>query len=361
MWQMLYFGVGGEFVARASEKMGRIVLLLSVLVPIMAPRVVFGSLLNLGAEQLVQAGGSAISVTGYSVPSYVDWNKDGRKDLVVGEGPDFFGMGKVRVYLNSGTASNPEFTDYVYAQSGGGDLAVPASACQGAFARVSYWDGDSLKDLLVGRSDGTVACFTNTGSDTNPTFDGGTMLQVGAAGSKVNIDVGSRATSTVVDWDNDGLKDLVIGALDGRIGVFLNEGTNSEPDFVAETFVQEDGSNLVVPSGRSSPVIADLDGDGMKDVLTGNTNGQLLFYSNVGTNAAPIFSGYTLIEADGIAIDLAGTPRSRPFLCDWTGDGNLDVLIGAQDGQVHLYQGVPEPATICLIGLGGLALLRRQR
>jgi hypothetical protein len=76
---------------------------------------------------------------------------------------------------------------------------------------------------------------------------------------------------------------------------------------------------------------------------------------------SPIFSGYTLIEADGIAIDLAGTPRSRPFVCDWTGDGNLDVLIGAYGGQVHLYEGVPEPATICLVALGGLALLRRRR
>ena len=341
--------------------MKRIVLMSVVLLLAMGRGGVFASLLNLAGEQLVQAGGSAIAVDGYSVPSYVDWNNDGRNDLVVSEGPDLSGTGKVRVYLNGGTASNPQYTDYFYAQSGGSDLTVPASGCLGAFGRVDYWDGDSGKDLLVGRADGTVMLFLNTGSDINPAFDSGTLLEYGLAGSKVSIDIGSRATSTIIDWDSDGLKDLVIGALDGRIHLYVNEGTNSEPEFLAEAFVQENGADLVVPSFRSSPVIMDLDGDGLKDLLTGNTDGQLLFYSNVGTDASPIFSGYTLIEADGIAIDLAGTPRSRPFVCDWTGDGNLDVLIGAYGGQIHLYEGVPEPATICLVALGGLALLRRRR
>jgi hypothetical protein len=341
--------------------MKRVILTLAVLISVILPRGAFASLLNLRGEELVQAGGSAIVVNGYSVPTYFDWNNDGRKDLVVSEGPDFFGDGKVRIYLNSGTASNPQFTDYFYAQSDGSDLAVPASGCLGAFGQVSYWNGDSSKDLVVGRSDGKIELFLNTGSDTAPVFDSGSFLEYGPAGSKADIDIGSRATSTVVDWDSDGLKDLVVGALDGRIHVYINEGTASEPDFLTETYVQADGSDLVVPTGRASPMIMDLDGDGLKDVLTGNTEGQLVFYSNVGTNEAPIFSGYTLIEADGLAIDLPGTPRSRPFVCDWNSDGHLDVLIGSYGGQVHLYQGVPEPATICFVGLGVLGLLRRWR
>lgn len=125
--------------------------------------------------------------------------------------------------------------------------------------------------------------------------------------------------------------------------------------------VQEDGSDLVVPSARSSPVVGDFDGDGRKDLLTGDTEGRLLFYSNVGTDASPSFSGYLLLHSEGVPIDLPGTPRSRPFVTDWTGDGYLDVLVGAGDGKVHLYEGIPEPATICLIGLGALVLLRKRR
>jgi len=298
--------------------------------------------LNLGPEQIVQASGVDIVVPGYTVPSFVDWDNDGRKDLVVGEGGGGY-PGKVRVYLNIGTATAPQFTDFFYVQSNGADLTISPLGCLGAFPRVVYWDADARKDLLVGQGDGRIKLFLNVGTDAAPTFDGGTFLQVGPAGAKVDIDVGDRACPCVLDWNNDGKKDLVGGALDGKIHVFLNENTDTEPDFGGEVVVQSGGTDLIVPSQRSSPVICDLNNDGRKDLLTGNTNGQLLLYVNTGTDDAPIFSGYVAVTSDGVPIDLAGTPRSRPFACDWTSDGLPDVLIGAGDtggGKVHLYQGV---------------------
>jgi hypothetical protein len=81
--------------------------------------------LILGPEQAVQAGGADISVPGYSVPSFVHWDDDGLKDLVVGEGSGITGFGRVRVYINSGTPGNPLFTGYFYAQSEGSDLQSP--------------------------------------------------------------------------------------------------------------------------------------------------------------------------------------------------------------------------------------------
>jgi hypothetical protein len=162
---------------------------------------------------------------------------------------------------------------------------------------------------------------------------------------KVSIDVGDRATPITVDWNSDGRKDLVVGATDGRIHLFLNEGADTEPDFLSETFAQDNGVDLDVGT-RSSPVVLDLDGDGKKDLLTGNYEGQLRFYSNTGTAAAPSFSGSVLVEADGTAIDLPGSPRSRQFVADWDDDGLLDVLIGAGDGNVHLYRSVPIPGDI---------------
>ncbi|MHC4622636.1 MAG: FG-GAP repeat domain-containing protein [Planctomycetota bacterium] len=342
-------------------KRAGILLIISLL--LMVPDCGFATLLNLGAEELVQAGDSPISVSGYSVPSYVDWDNDGRSDLVIGEGGAGF-EGKVRVYLNNGTASNPQFSDFFYAQSDGSDLIYWDGSCNcgclGLFPRVVDWDEDGRKDLVTGTLEGTVELYLNVNTDAEPAFDGGTLLDVGAPGAEMPIDIGARACPTVVDWDNDGKKDLVVGALDGKIHIFLNEGTDAAPDFLIETVASENGSDLVVLSSRSSPVIMDLDGDGNKDLLTGNTNGQLLLYSNVGTDAAPLFLGYVLVESDGAAIDLADWPRSRPFVCDWTGDGYLDVLVGSGDGMVHLYEGIPEPATLLVLGLGTLALLRRR-
>ncbi len=305
-----------------------------------------GTLLNLGPEELIQANGVDIDVPGYSVPSFVDWNNDKLNDLVIGEGGGGIGDGKIRVYLNVGTESNPQFSDYFYAQSNGSDLTCPSAGCMGCFPRVVYWDADDRKDLLVGQANGTVKIFLNIGTDENPTFDGGTSLQVGQAGSKMNIDVGIRPTPSFVDWNNDDKRDLIVGAYYyARIHIFINEGTDTDPDFHAETFAQEDASNLVVPPSHSSPEVLDLDGDGRKDLLTGNKNGELLFYSNVGTDEAPRFSGYSLVKSNGVPISLPGLPRSRPFVCYWTGEGHFgpadpypDVLIGAGGGKVHLFR-----------------------
>ncbi len=300
--------------------------------------------LPLGPAEFVQAGGSDIAVPGYSVPRFDDWNDDDLPDLIIGEGSSLF-PAKVRVYLNSGMICSPEFGDYVYAQSDGEDLSLAGSGCLGVAPLVVYWDADDRKDLLVGRSDGKVAIYLNTGTDDEPTFDGGTLLQVGPDTAKVDIDVGSRAVPDVADWNDDGRKDLIVGDLGGVIEVFINDGTDTAPDFIGSEYAQLLLlGDVTVPSGRSSPQVVDWDGDGLQDLLSGNTSGQLLFYRNVGTAEAPSFADYLLVEAGGVPIDLPGTPRSRPGVCDWTADGAGDVLIGSGDGTVRLYQAVTVPS-----------------
>jgi hypothetical protein len=78
--------------------------------------------LVLGPEELVQAGGVAIDVPGYSVPSFVFWDGDSLRDLVVGEGGGGLTEARVRIYLNTGTAEEPQFSGFFYAQSSGSDL-----------------------------------------------------------------------------------------------------------------------------------------------------------------------------------------------------------------------------------------------
>jgi hypothetical protein len=319
---------------------------------ISAPGFAEDAAINLGPEELVLAGGAPIVVPGYSVPSFEDWNNDLLKDLIVGEGGAT--PGKVRIYLNVGTESDPCFVNYFYAQSDGQDLSCPAQGCLGCFPRVVYWDEDERKDLLVGQADGTVKIFLNVASDNEPVFDAGANIKVGADYAW-NLDVGARATPVAVDWNDDGMLDLVAGGLDGLIHVYYNCGCGgsvpprfnfSPPDGL---YAQANGRDLQVPAGRSSPVVMDLDGDGKKDLLTGNTDGQILFYKNTELDALPAFSGYSLVKSNGQPIELPGTLRSRPSVCYWTGDGHFgskdgywDLLVGYGDGKVRLYRGIPK-------------------
>jgi hypothetical protein len=319
--------------------------------------------IDLGPEEFVQAHGQDIVVPGYSVPSFADWNADGRKDLIVGEGGGG-APGKIRVYLNVGNESDPCFGDFFYAQSDGRDLVFESTGCLGCFPRVIDWYRD-LKDdkyqghridLLVGFADGTVKVFQNSRRgalalepDSAPSFDEGTTIMVGPTYTDI-LDVGARATPVFVDWNNDNEIDIVAGGLDGGLHLYYNCGCGGyiPPRFstspIDGVFAQANGRDLFVPSGRSSPVVMDVDGDGNKDLITGNTDGQILFYRNIGTNTLPIFAGYTMVQSDGKPIDLAGNQRSRPDVCYWTGsqDGYWDLLVGYGDGKIRLYRGIPK-------------------
>ncbi|NQU25423.1 MAG: M4 family metallopeptidase [Candidatus Nealsonbacteria bacterium] len=290
------------------------------------------------SEQLVQADGSNLQVDAYSVPEIADWDADGLTDLIVGE-KTAAGEGKVRVYLNTGTAAAPVYVAPQYVRAEDADLTVPAAGCLGVFPQVVDFDYDGRKDLLLGLADGRVQVRINQNTDTDPQFGPAAYLQVGTPGSATDVDVGARATIEVVDFDNDGRFDIFLGAYDGKVQLLVDQATHGTPEFHQLTPLQDGAADLAVPTGRSSPAVYDLDGDGRKDLIAGNTEGQLYFYANVGSDSAPAFASGTRLEADHLPIDLPGTPRSRPFVGDLNADGIFDVLVGAEDGLLRLYAG----------------------
>jgi hypothetical protein len=64
---------------------------------------------------LIQDSGSSLVVQYCAVPRVVDWNNDGKKDLVIGQ----YTNGNVRLYLNQGTNTAPVFNGFTLIQSGG--------------------------------------------------------------------------------------------------------------------------------------------------------------------------------------------------------------------------------------------------
>ena len=122
----------------------------------------------------------------------------------------------------------------------------------------------------------------------------------------------------------------------GNIRLYLNEGTNQAPVFSDYFLISAGGDPIDIY--RVNPVVYDLDMDGLKDLIAGNSNGQVYFYKNVGTNAAPLFNDTrdTLKTRRWVVIDVS--VGSRVHFVDWTGDGDLDMLISGYDGFIQLYE-----------------------
>ena len=77
---------------------------------------------RLGRAQQVLDGRTPLDVDiGHANPNLVDWDGDGRRDLLVGQ----FGGGKVRLYRNLGTDAAPRFRGFSYVQAAGADATVP--------------------------------------------------------------------------------------------------------------------------------------------------------------------------------------------------------------------------------------------
>ena len=74
------------------------------------------------APVALEANGGPINVGygGNASPFVVDWNGDGKQDLLLGQ----YDGGKVRFYENIGADSAPEFGDFAYLQADGSDISL---------------------------------------------------------------------------------------------------------------------------------------------------------------------------------------------------------------------------------------------
>ena len=76
------------------------------------------------------------------------------------------------------------------------------------------------------------------------------------------------------------------------------------PMFQNYVYVEASGAPIVV-SAHANPCVVDWDGDGVKDLLVGEfTNGVIRFYSNDGSNSAPHFTTFTYLQSGGVMIQL---------------------------------------------------------
>ena len=268
------------------------------------------------AQTFVQETGAAnpvngITVSSESVPTFVDIDGDGDQDLFVGQYD-----GTVAYYKNTGTATTPVFT----LETGVNNPLDGIDVGYGSYPVFADIDGDGDQDLFIGDYDGTIFFYKNTGTATAPVF----TLQTGSANPFDGLDVGFYALPSFVDIDGDGDLDAFIGA-PSSILYYENTGTATAPVFT----LQSGSANPFNGAGFATyavPAFADLDGDGDMDAVVGSSRGTFYYEKNTGTALAPVF---TLITGSSDPFNGINPPAyTSPYFVDIDGDGKKDMFSG---------------------------------
>ncbi len=129
------------------------------------------------------------------------------------------------------------------------------------------------------------------------------------------------------DWDGDGDLDLIIGGRRGGIGLRINEGSAKDPKFSdTPRYIEADGKAIDL-EGHVSTDFADIDGDGLRDLVCAEHGGRISYYPNVGDAKSPKFSKPVVVASTAGADAPKNYPRVNA--ADMNGDGKADLLIGA--------------------------------
>lgn len=323
---------------------------------------------------------------GLAGPAFWDWNKDGKKDLLIGEfettskerhGKD---GSTIRVYLNVGTKENPKFTDeWFYAKDTYGvPLEVNQWCCIGFTPQFVDLDDDGQMDIITGQyHPGDVYWFRGQRRG----FSKGIPLkQEGNPWAAMNsfdpraktakaietFDYWVYSSANMGDMDGDGDLDLITGGKSIRISE--NIGTKKSPRFGYRKYALDVHGNplktrilnakskarykkwgtkpSVSGSGKSQQHIVDWDGDGVLDILSTDE------YLSSDYRAVTFFKGVKGKKGEmqrfqpGIAL-FESKDGSKPFpgsgqrvyVDDWNNDGVNDLIVGASivtvDGKFH--------------------------
>lgn len=149
-----------------------------------------------------------------------------------------------------------------------------------------------------------------------------------------------------MDIDGDGHLDILSGSYSrmdqDMAGLFQVLYGKKDGTFrKAEVLKGTDGQPLIIPTKDKDqwtdkictrPFAVDWDGDGQLDLVVGNFSGT--FYWFKGQGKGKFAPKAELIKAGNEPLRIKGA-HSDPFVIDWDGDGDLDIVSGCSDGGVY--------------------------
>ena len=293
-------------------------------------------------------------------PTALDWNKDGRIDLIVGDED-----GRVAFIENTGkfTADHtPIFLAPRYFQQEANEVKFGALATPVGFD----WDGDGDTDIICGNTAGYLAFIEHHSGPGVEKPEWAAPKYLEADGQVIRIMAGPNGsiqgpaeakwgytTPSVADWDGDGWPDLLVNSIWGKVVWYRNTGPRSSPKLAAAQpiEVEWDGAQPVLnygwlrPGGkalltqwRTTPVAVDWNKDGLTDLIMLDQQGYLAFFERAKGDGRLV-----LLAPRRVFVNERGEPlrlnagvagqSGRRKLCvvDWDGDGKLDLLLNSSN------------------------------
>ena len=293
----------------------------------------------------------------YTSPKAVDWDGDGDLDLIVGryvyrdpetkKRADPHPYGPIAYFENIGTREKPVLTARANLQADGRELRVRYAARPTPVD----WDDDGDLDLVVGDfSYEGIHYFENTGTRCEPILtrrgvlrtDGEPLLvhDMLPTVPKMNISV------EVVDWDEDGHDDLLMGSATGFLYHYRNIGTNAQRALTFEGRLRVKNARIST-GGFATPTAADFDRDGDIDLVCGNEGVLLIYFENAGTPVKPSFTEGVPLKAGGETVMFFGEGvqlndkywgYANPEAGDFDGDGDADLLVQGSNGRWKYFE-----------------------
>ena len=217
---------------------------------------------------------------------------------------------------------------------------------------IADWDGDGLPDILLNSILGKVVWHRNAGTRQSPRLEPARPIEVEWQGAQPALAYGWmkpegkalltqwRTTPFAVDWNADGLTDLVMLDQEGHLALFERAARGSERVLLPprRAFTDAKGGALLLSkglagkSGRRKLCVTDWDGDGRLDLLLNSSSANFM---------------RQVLHADGkwAFQDLGALVKQNieghdvsPTVVDFDGDGILDFLGGAEDGRFYIYR-----------------------